>query len=377
MVSKLFQRLGATVALIPFAGSAWALPPGSTPRELELGQEAAADIAKAVELVDDEEQVAKLQAMLDEIAAATDRPEIEYRAHIVDTPAVNAFVIPGGWVYVTTGLLEAVESDDELAGVLGHEIAHNVNQHAIQRMRDAPRGLGLLQLAALAAMIIGRSPELGLVANAAANTITAMVLKGGSIAAEVEADEDGIEYLSRTRFNATGALTFHERMAIGVGRAYEEDLGIYQTHPFGRDRVMAARAKLKELGIPVHRRLVTRAPVPTARDLVRDDGPATEISYQGERLLLLAGNDPARSAALIESIVYTLDHEVELADIRIIPAQAGVLFAPGDGPRFLFSEEDGVANGNGVVLTADRLRQKLGGLLADEQARIQANTILY
>lgn len=124
--------VGCLIAVSPVT----ALPPGSTPREIELGEEAANDISKAVVLVDDPEAVAKIQTMLDEIAAVTSRPDVEYRAHIVDSPLVNAFVVPGGWVYVTKGLLDDVESDDELAGVLCHEIAHNVNQHAIQQMRN-------------------------------------------------------------------------------------------------------------------------------------------------------------------------------------------------------------------------------------------------
>ena len=101
------------IAVLLFVGVAggrpvYALPPGSTPREIELGQQAAADIAKAFQFLQDEEQLAKLQGMLDEIALATERPAIRYRPHIVVTPAINAFVIPGGDVYVTTGLLTAV-----------------------------------------------------------------------------------------------------------------------------------------------------------------------------------------------------------------------------------------------------------------------------
>lgn len=363
-------------SLLAVAPPAFALPAGSTPREVELGEEAARDIAQAVEFVDDDETLAKLQRMLDEIAAATDRPQIEYTPHIVLTPAVNAFVIPGGWVYVTTGLLDAVASDDELAGVLAHEIAHNVNQHAIQRMRDAPRGLGLLQLAALAAMIIGRSPELGVVASAAASTITAMVLQGGSIAAEEEADADGIDYLTRTHFNPVGAVTFHERMAGGAGRLYEQEMGIYRTHPFSKDRVIAARKKLEEHGVPLLRRLVTDPPEAQARQLVVNGNDVTEITYEGERLFLLAGHDPERTKGVLATLRYAMDYEVG-KDARIVPAEDGVIFVPGEGPRFFFTRADGVANGEGEVVLAGALRDRLASELAAEQARIRANTVLY
>lgn len=368
--------LAVVVSLTP-ASSAFALPPGSTPRELELGEEAAHDIERAVDLVDDPAKLAKLQGMLDEIAAATPRPEIKYTPHIVATPVVNAFVIPGGWVYVTTGMLKAVESDDELAGVLAHEVAHNVDQHAIERMRNAPRGLGLLQLAAIAAMIIGKSPELGIVANAAANTITAMVLQGGSIEAEVEADADGIEYLTHTHYNPTGALTLHERMASTVGKLYEEEMGIYRTHPFSRDRVIAARKQLEKLGVPVLRRLVTRPPEPVARSLVLDGETATEVTYLDRRLLLLAGNDARRTDDFLSSVRWALDHEVDRKDVKILPAVDGVIFAPGEGPRFRFTSEDGRVNGDGEVVLAGALRDRVAELIANDRARIRANTILY
>ncbi len=354
-----------------------ALPPGSTPREIELGEGAAEDIGRAVRFVDDEETLAKLQAMLDEIAAATDRPQIRYTPHIVATPAVNAFVIPGGWVYVTTGLLASVESDDELAGVLAHEIAHNVNQHALKRMHDAPKGMGLLQLAAIAAMIIGRSPEIGLLASAAANTITALVLQGGSIAAEVEADREGIYYLTQTQFNPTGALTFHERMAGTAGRLFEEDMGIYRTHPFSRDRVIAARTQLDDLGVPIHRRKVTRAPQPVSRAFEEDGRPRTEVVYEGTRLLVLDGDDEERATSLEATIRWALDHEMQRADIKIVPKTDGVIFEPGKGPPFFFSPADGAVDGEGEAVLATKLRDRLVELVLDEQTRIQANTALY
>jgi Peptidase family M48 len=369
--------LAGLAALLAPAGPVAALPPGSTPRELELGEKAAHDVERAVQLVDDGKTLAKLQSMLDEIAVATPRPEIHYTPHIVATPVVNAFALPGGWVYVTTGLLDAVASDDELAGVLAHEVAHNVNQHAIKRMREAPRGLGLLQLAAIAAMIVGKSPELGIVANAAANSITAMVLQGGSIADEEQADADGIRYLTHTHYNPVGALTLHERMASTVGKLYEAEMGIYRTHPFSRDRVIAARKELQDLGIPILRRLVTDPPVPEAHPLPLGDETVTEVTYLDRRLLLLAGTDPERTKQLLSTIRWALDHEVEEKDVKIVPDPDGALFQPGDGPGFLFTSGDGRANGGTEVELAGNLREQLGTLLENERARIRANTVLY
>jgi Zn-dependent protease with chaperone function len=362
------------------AGPARALPPGSTPRELELGSEAAESIAKAFPLYEDEETLAKLQRMLDEIAAQTGRPDIVYTPHLVASPDLNAFVVPGGYVYVTSGLLDAVQSDDELAGVLAHEIAHNVEQHALKRMRNAPSGLGVLRLATLAAVIglmIGGAPEAAIVADAASNAVTAAVLNGSSVEAEEEADARGIDYLARTSYDPTGFLTFMERLANSMSKFYDEVPGIYRTHPLTRDRVKAAKEHLEELGRPILRRLVTDAPQPEARELVLDGAEVTEIAYRGERLFLLDGHDETRRTAALRTVGWTLDHELAESDIKIIPAAAAVVFRPEGGPAFIFTAADGRVDGDGEVRLAGRLRETLAGLVADEQARIRANYQLF
>jgi predicted Zn-dependent protease len=273
--------------------------------------------------------------------------------------------------------LDTVESDDELAGILAHEIAHNVNQHAIERMRSTPRGLGLLQLAAVAALIIGKSPEAAVLANTAANAITAAVLKGSSIDAEKEADAHGINYLTRTKYNPTGFLTFLERLASSAGKFFEEELGIYQTHPLTRDRVRSARSELEEHDVPILRRLVIQSSQPEARLISVQGKPATEIAYEGERLFVLAGQDSARSAAVLATVSWVLDRELKESDIKIIPAEGGVLFEPGTGPSTFFSAEDGRIDGRGEAVFAGELRTHLAEIVIAEQNRYRANFQFY
>ncbi len=315
--------------------------------------------------------------MLDEIARVTPRPEIKYKAHVVLTPVVNAFVLPGGWVYVTTGLLDAVESDDELAGVLAHEIAHNVNQHAIERMRSTPKGLGLLQLATIAALIIGKSPEAAVLASTAANAITAAVLNGNSIEAEKEADAHGIGYIQETNYNATGFLTFMEKLASTSGKFYEEQLGIYQTHPLTRDRVLAAKAELDEASIPILRRLVTKVSQPEGRLIQVDGAPATEIVYEGERLLAIAGQDSSRVAQVVDTVRWVLDHELKENQVKIVPVEEGVLFEAAGAPPLFLSKDDGRMDGRGEAVLAGELRTHLAGIVIAEQNRYRANDQFY
>ncbi len=368
-----FRAFLLASALLAGATPSRALAPGSTPREVELGREAAEDIAKSVTFVDDPVRLAKLQSILDEIARVTPRPEIRYRPHLVDTPTINAFVLPGGWVYVTTGLYDTVESDDELAGVLAHEIAHNVNQHAIERMRKAPKGLGLLQLASIAAIILGRSPEAAVLASTAANAITAAVLNGNSVEAEKEADAHGIGYLARTQYNPTGMLTFFEKLASTSGKFYEENLGIYQTHPLTRDRVRAAKDGLEKSGVPVLRRLVTKSSQPEGRPVTIEGEPATEILFEGERLLAVAGQDSARVAEVLATLRFVLDHELKESAIKIVPADGSVYFQPSGGPGCTLTAADGRVDGRSEAVLAGELRTHLAGIVISEQNRYRAN----
>jgi Zn-dependent protease with chaperone function len=367
----------ALATALALARPARALPPGSTQRELELGEEAAEDIAQSVEFLEDEEITAKLQAMLDEIGRRTPRPDIAYHPFIVASPIINAFVIPGGSVYVTTGLLDAVESDDELAGVLAHEIAHNVNQHAIKRMREAPKGLGLLRLASIAALILGGGPEAAILADTAANMITAAVLNGSSVEVEMEADAHGLSYLIGSPYNPVGSLTFMEKLGSSSGKFIEEEMGIYRTHPLTRDRVRSLRLLLEENEIPILRRLVTSAPDPVARETARDGAPVTEVLFREERLLLLAGHDDARTKRALDTFTWALDHELAESDIHLVPAAGGIVVKPGAGPTCVLTAADGAANGLADLQLAGRLRTRLAELAQAERRRFQTNAFLH
>lgn len=363
------------------AAVAFALPPGSTPRELELGAEAAEDIEKSVILVEDEEKLAKLQAMIDQVAAASPRPEIEYRIKIVATPGVNAFVLPGGYVYVTTGLMGMVESDDELMGVLCHEVAHNVQQHAITRMREAPLGkLGLMQLATLVAqvgLVVSGAPEGALLADAASRHITSAVLNPGSVANEVEADLLGIDYMIHTDYNPVGFLTFLERLASTSGKFFEQELGIHNTHPLTRDRVKKAKERLEARGVPILRRLVTDVPQPEW-SVIRERGEdLIEVRFDQERVLLLAGTDETRGELVANAIGWALDHELTRADLQILPGRDRVFFGPADGKSFELYPADGAANGGSEVELAANLRTWIDTAVRAEQNRIRANYQFY
>ncbi|HOQ30630.1 MAG TPA: M48 family metalloprotease, partial [Armatimonadota bacterium] len=111
----------------------------SPQEEEKLGKEGCAQIEKEYKVIEDAAQLKRVHQILSALAPVTSRPEVTYRAKILDTEDVNALSLPGGFIYVTKGLLDIVESDDELAGVLAHEIAHNAHRHAIQSLQQSSK----------------------------------------------------------------------------------------------------------------------------------------------------------------------------------------------------------------------------------------------
>src|SRR5262245_55709531 len=106
----------------------------STEEEKKIGAEEAKKVEVDVGLFDDAKLSAYLDAVGKRLAAESPRKDVSYRFHIVDMVEPNAFALPGGFVYVSRGLLTLVNSEDELAGVVSHEIVHVAARHSVQRI---------------------------------------------------------------------------------------------------------------------------------------------------------------------------------------------------------------------------------------------------
>ena len=118
----------------------------SESQEIQMGQQGAKEVAQTIGFYND----AKVQSYVAEIgkrmAAKSERPNLPWEFHVVDDGSVNAFAIPGGFIYVTRGLMSAINTEAELATVVGHEIAHVTNRHSVQQISKAQLaqlGLGI------------------------------------------------------------------------------------------------------------------------------------------------------------------------------------------------------------------------------------------
>ncbi|MCZ6765918.1 MAG: M48 family metalloprotease, partial [bacterium] len=114
--------------------------------EIKMGVEADPQIVAEYGVYDDESLNAYIDGIGQKIAKVSHRSDLSYTFRVVDSPVINAFAVPGGYVYFTRGILAHFNSEDELAGVMGHEIGHIVARHSIEQMSKAKLVEGGLQI---------------------------------------------------------------------------------------------------------------------------------------------------------------------------------------------------------------------------------------
>lgn len=234
----------------PATGRTQMAPLISSEDEARAGAEAHPKIIEAYGGVySDPEVSAYVAKVTSRIAKASDRPDIAYRVTVLNSPVVNAFALPGGYVYVTRGLLALVDDEAELAGVLGHEIGHVIARHSAQR-----------QTAALGASVLGA--VLGAVAGSdAVNQVAGLggqgLLASYSRDQEFEADQIGVLYLAKAGYDPYAEADFLETMGAQealharISNQQHDDTRVdwLASHPATPDRVAAARAHADETGI--------------------------------------------------------------------------------------------------------------------------------
>jgi predicted Zn-dependent protease len=209
--------------------------------ELKLGEEEARKVAQEMGIVEDEPIATYVREVGARLAQHSPRQDVEYRFLVVDSDMINAFALPGGHIYVTRGLLARVNSEDELANVIGHEIGHVAARHAVQRVtRAAPLAVATGIPAAAVGIVlpgVGRGiGEIGQFAGSLAlapysrSQETASDRIGQQMAADAGWDPMALAYFMHT-------LEREEQLADAEGPPT-----FLRTHPLTQDRVTASAA---------------------------------------------------------------------------------------------------------------------------------------
>jgi predicted Zn-dependent protease len=188
----------------------------SEAQEIQMGREADPQVAASIGLYPEASLQSYLQRVGAGLAAGSERPTLPWTFRVVDDPAVNAFAIPGGYVYVTRGLLAHLGSEAELSAVVGHEIGHVTARHSVSQMSKSQ----LLNVGLIVGMIL--RPQLQNFGGLAQAGLELLFLKY-SRDDEIQADELGLRYLTRAGYDPrpmTQVFRTLERVgtAEGTGR---------------------------------------------------------------------------------------------------------------------------------------------------------------
>lgn len=199
-------------------------------QEIEMGRQAAQQVEASIGLVDDQELQGYVSRIGQRLAAASERPDLPWSFKVVDDPGVNAFALPGGFIYVTRGIMATFMSEAELAAVLGHEIGHVTARHSVEQLSQqqlygglAAVGVAVFDLGSVAQGLLGGSLQL-------------LFLKY-SRDDERQADELGLRYMTRENYEPREMLdvfaTLHRVSAASGGGGTP---GWLSTHPAPEDR---------------------------------------------------------------------------------------------------------------------------------------------
>ena len=224
----------------------------STQQEIEMGQQDASQINQQLPIVRDAEINRYINVLGDSIAKLTERADLPWTFYIVDAKEVNAFAVPGGFIYVNRGLIERTERMDQLAGVLGHEIGHVVKRHSVQQMEKLQgANLGLTLACVLTSVCNSQATQAGI--NVAGTALFAKFSRDD----EREADAVAVQNTVRAGISPQG---IPEMFQILINERQSNPSGVaswFATHPLEEDRIDDTRRMIAQYDPAILRSLAT------------------------------------------------------------------------------------------------------------------------
>lgn len=250
----------------------------STQQEVQMGQDAAQQVNAQLPMVQDAYIQNYVNALGQRIASRTSRADLNWQFQVVNSDVVNAFALPGGFVYVNRGVLARASNMSEIAGVLAHEIEHVVRRHSVKQMEQAQgANVGVGILCALTGVC-----QSG-VAQAAINIGGTAVFAKFSREDEVQADEGGFNNVIRAGINPRGMLTLFQKLL-----AEEQQSGgggnvsaWFSDHPGTSDRIADIQRMLSQTPASTLNGLATNdSGFSTMKARLAQLGPAPKVQGQ-------------------------------------------------------------------------------------------------
>ena len=227
----------------------------SESQEIAIGQREDPSVRKQYGVYDNASLQQYVNAVGQKLAKTSHRPGIAYQFLVVDSPEINAFALPGGYIYITRGILAYLNSEAELAAVLGHEIGHVTARHSVQQLTAvtaANVGASLLQIFV---------PETrNVLGDNAINLLGSALLSGYGREHELEADRLGAEYLARSGYDSQAMVrvvavlknqeVFDAEVAKAEGREPRAYHGLFASHPDNDTRLQQVVGEAKRYQKP-------------------------------------------------------------------------------------------------------------------------------
>lgn len=210
-------------------------------QEVAIGHQVDEEVRATNKLLPDSLWQAYLTEVGEKIVKVSDRPNLDFKFHVIESDQVNAFATPGGFVYFYTGILDMMENEAELAAVMAHEISHVVGRHSVKTIQAAMGGALALELA-----LGEKSQE---TSGQLLSIVMGLALTGYGRSNELEADNFGVYYMQRAGYNPNAARTMFEKLAKLSGgsgdRGFFENLTA--SHPETKERIAKIDAQIAGL----------------------------------------------------------------------------------------------------------------------------------
>lgn len=305
-MKKLLNIIVILLVSVSFAFAAE--PDPDLAKERQIGRKALEQIEKEWPLTKDPAIEAKLEMILNRLEPFMER-RIDWEVRLVKTEEMNAFCLPGGFIFFTTGIIAELKTDSELAAVMAHEMIHADRKHSLRMAAESNK----ITLGALAVMLLsGGSAAPIILAQVAQVAITSAY----TMELEAEADRLGLDALIKSGYSPTGMITLFEHFMYQEYKQPIHEYGIYMNHPDTPKRLNAAVKILHDRNIPIERKYS----LGILRTDIKENG--TNIALTVDGTTVASGSNTSENKSIITRIREALDKylQAELApyDLHIV-----------------------------------------------------------
>jgi predicted Zn-dependent protease len=213
----------------------------SLEKEMALGKQLAAEVARQAKMLDDPLISEYINRVGQNLVRNSDA-KVPFTFRVIEAEDLNAFALPGGYVFVNTGLIQMAEEEDEFAGALAHEIAHVAARHSTRR--ETKSELANIATIPLSVLLGGWA---GVAARQGASILVPMTFLSFTRRDEAEADYLGLQYMYAAGYDPTGEITILERLGALNRQKPGKVSRLFSTHPMDSDRIQKAQAEIEKI----------------------------------------------------------------------------------------------------------------------------------